>query len=215
VIPLAKTPEQKVSSTQLLRGYVFLGSSLLVALVFIFTNRMVHKLDEQANTLSGILAHFFAVAAIPASQNQDIAPIYREVLAKVNFPVVVTDLDGRPYAWAGIGIAWTPSRTRVTLMDPKNPPPGAGRESWGSWAAGQEEPAAADPAGRDARRGTSTTEKSSLTRCAGSHHKCAIFLFMVWVVGSGAKVETGDTSGWAWQETAHQQDAISSLLGWL
>jgi hypothetical protein len=126
---LATTTEQKVSSTQLLRGYVFLGSSLLVALVFIFTNRMVHKLDEQASTLSGILAHFFAVAAIPASQDQGIAPIYKEVLAKVNFPVVVTDLEGRPYAWAGIGISVDAvSAEESAMMNPTDPPPGPLKE---------------------------------------------------------------------------------------
>ncbi|UCF79645.1 MAG: HAMP domain-containing histidine kinase [Candidatus Eiseniibacteriota bacterium] len=116
---------QRPGGTQLLRGYLFLGSSLLVALVFIYTNRVVHKLEEQAGALSAVFARFCAVAAIPASEDEELRDIYSEVIKNIRFPVVVTDVDGRPYAWAGIGIDIDAvSEEQAALMDPANPSPG-------------------------------------------------------------------------------------------
>jgi anti-sigma regulatory factor (Ser/Thr protein kinase) len=222
---LAKTAEQKVSSTQLLRGYVFLGSSLLVALVFIFTNRMVHKLDEQANTLSGILAHFFAVAAIPASQNQDIAPIYKEVLAKVNFPVVVTDLEGRPYAWAGIGISVDAvSDAESAQMDPKNPPPGPLREIVGivERLDKKNPPLPLIPPGERRVVGYVHYGESGIVnemRWVPIIELAAVFLFMGLGYMGFRSIKVGEQR-YIWvgmaKETAHQLGTpISSLLGWL
>ncbi len=222
---MAKTPEQKVSSTQLLRGYVFLGSSLLVALVFIFTNRMVHKLDEQANTLSGILAHFFAVAAIPASQNQDIAPIYKEVLAKVNFPVVVTDLDGRPYAWAGIGISVDAvSDAESALMDPKDPPTGPLKEIVGivERLDKKNPPLPLIPPGEMRVVGYVHYGESGIVnemRWVPIIELAAVFLFMGLGYMGFKSIKVGEQR-YIWvgmaKETAHQLGTpISSLLGWL
>lgn len=116
---------QRPGGTQLLRGYLFLGSSLLVALVFIYTNRVVHKLDEQANALSTVFARFCAAATIPASKDEEIKRIYGEVIRSITFPVVVTDVYGRPYAWAGIGIdVDAVSEEEAARMDPKSPPEG-------------------------------------------------------------------------------------------
>ena len=222
---MAKTTEQKVSSAQLLRGYVFLGSSLLVALVFIFTNRMVQKLDEQANSLSGILAHFFAVAAIPATQNQDIAPIYKEVLAKVNFPVVVTDLDGRPYAWAGIGISVDAvSDQESAMMDPKNPPEGPLKEIVAivQRLDKKNAPLPLIPPGGKGVVGYVHYGKSGMAnemRWIPIIELAAVFLFMGLGYMGFRSIKIGEQR-YIWvgmaKETAHQLGTpISSLLGWL
>ncbi len=222
---MAKTTEQKVSSAQLLRGYVFLGSSLLVALVFIFTNRMVQKLDEQANTLSGILAHFFAVAAIPASQNQDIAPIYKEVLAKVTFPVVVTDLDGRPYAWAGIGISVDAvSDQQSAMMDPKNPPPGPLKQIVAivERLDRKNAPLPLIPPGEKRVVGYVHYGESGMVnemRWVPIIELAAVFLFMGLGYMGFRSIKIGEQR-YIWvgmaKETAHQLGTpITSLLGWL
>jgi NtrC-family two-component system sensor histidine kinase KinB len=117
--------EKKPGGNELLKAYLFLGTSLLVTLVFLYTSRMVRKLEEQTDTLSEIFAHFCAVATIPASENKQLRDIYSEVTRRINFPVVVTDVDGRPYAWAKVGIAVdTVSAEETARMDPANPPEG-------------------------------------------------------------------------------------------
>jgi len=122
---LSNAVQRKPSSTQLLKAYLFLGTSLLVTLVFLYTSRMVRKLEDETNTLSEVFAHFCAVATIPASENKQVSVIYNEVISRINFPVVVTDVDGRPYAWTKIGIAVdTVSTEETAKMDPNNPPPG-------------------------------------------------------------------------------------------
>ncbi|MFH0778740.1 MAG: hypothetical protein V2A71_08925, partial [Candidatus Eisenbacteria bacterium] len=101
---LANWEDMRPGGTRFLRAYLFLGTALLVTIVFIYTNRTVRRLEEQADALSRVFAHFCAAATIPASENSELRTIYSKVIRGINFPVVVTDLDGRPYAWAGIGI---------------------------------------------------------------------------------------------------------------
>jgi len=122
---LANMSETKPGGTQLLKAYLFLGTSLLVTLVFLYTSRMVRELEEQTDTLSEVFAHFCAVATIPASENKQVRDIYNEVIKRINFPVVVTDVAGRPYAWAKIGIdVDTVSAEETAKMDPDHPPVG-------------------------------------------------------------------------------------------
>jgi anti-sigma regulatory factor (Ser/Thr protein kinase) len=222
---LAKTAEQKVSGSQFLRGYVFLGSSLLVALVFIFTNRMVQKLDEQANTLSGVLAHFFAVAAIPASRDQSIAPIYKEVLSKVNFPVVVTDIDGRPYAWSGIGISVDAvSAEETAIMDPKNPPVGPLRDVMEivQRLDKKNPPLPMILPGTNSVAGYVHYGESAVVnemKWIPAIELAAVFLFMGLGYMGFRSIKVGEQR-FIWvgmaKETAHQLGTpISSLLGWL
>ena len=124
-MPLLSMIERKPGGTQLLKAYLFLGTSLLVTAVFLYTSRMVRTLEEQTDTLSEIFARFCAVATIPASENKQVRDIYNEIITRINFPVVVTDVYGRPYAWTKIGIAVdTVSAEETARMDPSNPPVG-------------------------------------------------------------------------------------------
>jgi NtrC-family two-component system sensor histidine kinase KinB len=126
---LVSTAEKKPGGTELLKAYLFLGTSLLVTVVFLYTSRMVRKLEEQTDTLSEVFARFCAVATIPAAENKQVRVIYNEVIKRINFPIVVTDVEGRPYAWAKIGITVdTVSAEETARMNPANPPQGPLRE---------------------------------------------------------------------------------------
>ncbi len=222
---MARTGEQRISGTRLFRGYLFLGSSLIVALVFIFTNRLVTKLDEQANTLSGILAQFCAVAALPASEDEEISQIYRGVISKVNFPVVITDVDGRPYAWAGIGIdVDAVSADDAAGMDPANPPEGplkeilaiVGRLDDGSPPIPMVRPGSQRVVGY-VHYGESSIV--SEMRWVPIIELAAVFLFMGLGYMGFKSIKVGEQR-YIWvgmaKETAHQLGTpISSLLGWL
>jgi NtrC-family two-component system sensor histidine kinase KinB len=88
-----------------LKSYIFVGSGILIALLLIYTHQVVGRLNNQVEILSGIIARFCAMATFPALENPESQEIFRSIVAQVDFPIVITDGDGRPRAWRGIGIS--------------------------------------------------------------------------------------------------------------
>ncbi len=97
----------RVSGPQLLKAYLFLGSSLLVIGVFLFTYQMVGALSREVATTSRVLARFCAQASFPAATDPALQKILRDLIAGIDFPMVITDNDSTPRAWRAVGIADT------------------------------------------------------------------------------------------------------------
>jgi signal transduction histidine kinase len=115
----------RVGIPPILKGYLFLGSSILIGGVFLYTNHLINQMNDQADALSRIFARFCATATVPATESEEVQIIFDEVIQRIDFPVVVTDMEGRPYAWKGVGIDWGDVSINESMaMDPKNPPPG-------------------------------------------------------------------------------------------
>jgi hypothetical protein len=96
-----------VSGPQLLRAYLFLASSVLVIAVFLFTYQMLNALSREVATTSRVLARFCAQASFPAAQDSVMRRILGELIAGIDFPMVITDNDNTPRAWRSVGIADT------------------------------------------------------------------------------------------------------------
>jgi len=106
-----------------LRGYVFLGSSLLVAGLFLYTHNLTVRLERQVRTMSRVLADFCATVTFEAVESESIQAVFREVIHQIDFPVVLADDTGRPYAWKGIGIPVDAVPLTESLrFDPEDPP---------------------------------------------------------------------------------------------
>ncbi|HVP39343.1 MAG TPA: HAMP domain-containing sensor histidine kinase [Candidatus Saccharimonadales bacterium] len=80
------------------------GSLVLLVGVFLLTNILVGQLKRQTEDLSRWVAQFCADASFPASADTTIAPIFRNLVSKVRFPMVITDELNRPRAWKGIRV---------------------------------------------------------------------------------------------------------------
>jgi hypothetical protein len=93
-----------VSGPQLLKAYLFLGSSVLVIAVFLFTTQMVAALSDQVASTSRMLARFCAQASFPAAEDPELRRILREVIQSLDFPIVITDTRETPRAWRGVGV---------------------------------------------------------------------------------------------------------------
>jgi len=93
-----------MTRSELLKTALFVGSGLLVGAVFLFTQQMVTRLSEEVATTSGVLARFCAQASFPAIRDPEIQQIFADVIAHVDFPIVITDERGLPRAWRGIGV---------------------------------------------------------------------------------------------------------------
>jgi hypothetical protein len=83
----------------LLRTVLIAGSVVLTVGVFLFTQQMITRLTQQVATTSRVLARFCAEASFPAARDSEIEKIFEEVIAGINFPVVITDTLGTPRAW--------------------------------------------------------------------------------------------------------------------
>jgi two-component system, NtrC family, sensor histidine kinase KinB len=92
------------SGPRLLKVYLFIVGSLLVLAVFLFTYQMVNALSREVATTSRVLARFCAQASFPAAQDPELKDILSEMIAGIDFPIVITDNDTIPRAWRGVGI---------------------------------------------------------------------------------------------------------------
>lgn len=124
---MASTPKpmrrRRDESPAWLRGYVFLGSSLLIAGLFLYTHNLTVRLDRQVRAMSRVLADFCASVTFEAIESERIQTVFREVVHQIDFPVILTDAQGRPYAWKGIGISVDAVPLGESLeFDPENPP---------------------------------------------------------------------------------------------
>ncbi len=96
------------SATLRSRAYVFVAISLLAIGIFIYTNGLIRRLETQAATLSRSLAGLCASATYAARENEELRNIFTELIATIDFPIVITDVRGVPITWKGIPVDLDP-----------------------------------------------------------------------------------------------------------
>lgn len=84
--------------------YLFLAMVVLSMALVAHSHYMIRRLNEQARNLSTVLARFIAASTLGAAEQPALRPIFLGVIRNINFPMVLTDTDGLPRAWKGIGI---------------------------------------------------------------------------------------------------------------
>jgi Histidine kinase-, DNA gyrase B-, and HSP90-like ATPase len=94
----------RFTGSQLLKTSVFLGCSLLVVAVFLFTNATISRLTAEVSTTSRVLAQFCAQASFPAVRDPELQRIFSDVISHIDFPIVITDNEGIPRAWREVGV---------------------------------------------------------------------------------------------------------------
>ena len=98
------TAAASMPRSELLKTALFVGSALLAGGVFLFTQQGVARLTQEVTTTSRVLARFCAQASFPAIRDPELQQIFAEVIAHVDFPIVITDIEGLPRAWRGVGV---------------------------------------------------------------------------------------------------------------
>ncbi|HEV8129480.1 MAG TPA: hypothetical protein VGQ14_07470, partial [Candidatus Eisenbacteria bacterium] len=94
--------------------YLFLAMVVLSMALVAHSHFVIRRLNEEARSLSTVLARFVAVSTFEAAEEPSLRPIFREVIRNINFPVILTDTRGMPRAWKGIGIE--PSEVPDSLL---------------------------------------------------------------------------------------------------
>ena len=108
-----------------LKGYLFVGVALLILLVVLYTNRVISRMEEQSAATTRLFSRFIAEVVLRVEESGKM-DILREVLSEINLPLILTDADGRPFAWHRVGIPEAADKEFETLftIDPHDPPPG-------------------------------------------------------------------------------------------
>jgi signal transduction histidine kinase len=89
---------------QLLKTALFVGGSLLVVAVFLFTQSAVSRLSREVSATSELLAKVAAQATIPSTINPQVQRVLGELAAGISFPIIITDTTGTPRAWNHISV---------------------------------------------------------------------------------------------------------------
>jgi hypothetical protein len=114
------------SRLQLLRSYIFGGGIVMIAVLFIITDQLVRKMDQEAQSVSLLFAEFAANTASSSGGDQDprVQEVYRDVITRINFPLVLTDRQGRPRVWRHVGVDLDEvTEHEIQTLDPQNPVP--------------------------------------------------------------------------------------------
>ena len=109
----------RMTLSQLLQIFLFLGGSALVGAVFLFTHQMITRLSQEVETTSRVLAGFCAQASYPATSDPQLRQIFSQVIANLDFPIVITDRANNPRAWRQVDVdpALVPAASIDSLAD--------------------------------------------------------------------------------------------------
>src|ERR1041385_2035523 len=89
---------------QLLKTALFVGGSVLVVAVFLFTQSAVRRLTREVSATSELLARVAAQATLPSTINPQLQRVLGQMQAGISFTIVITDTTGTPRAWNHIAV---------------------------------------------------------------------------------------------------------------
>jgi signal transduction histidine kinase len=93
-----------VKPPRYLKIYLFFAFSAVLLGLFIFSNILISRLAQQTERTSRVFARFAATASFPAARDTIYEAFVTEVIQSINFPIVLTDVEGVPRAWRGVGV---------------------------------------------------------------------------------------------------------------
>lgn len=113
-----------------LKGYLFAVTVGVAFLYLLYTQGVLHRLREEAHAVARMYAHVTAAVASGRAQGLEMDVLLEEVIRKITFPVVITDVRGEPMVWKGVGVPWDDTskaaierlKELVRRMDRRNPP---------------------------------------------------------------------------------------------
>lgn len=105
----------------LLKVYFIVGSIVLVLLVLYYNNNLIGRMKAQSESTTRLFSRFMAIELRDVRDDQQRQDFISEVLDAINLPVVMTDVEGRPWIWNRIGIPDVKEYGRLLDFDPDEP----------------------------------------------------------------------------------------------
>ena len=83
-------------SSRALIIYFLIGISIIGVVTFIYTNYLTQRIKKETETTSRLFAEFARGSSVDEERLVEI--FYQEVIERIDFPVILTNLDGKPYS---------------------------------------------------------------------------------------------------------------------
>ncbi|MCZ6767096.1 MAG: ATP-binding protein [bacterium] len=108
-----------------LKSYMLVGVVVLIFAIFFYTNRVINRMEEQSAATTRVFSRFIAEVVFEA-QDPGKRLVLQEVIREIRLPIILTDVEGRPFAWHRVSIPEPADEdfNALLTMDPNNPPPG-------------------------------------------------------------------------------------------
>jgi two-component sensor histidine kinase len=109
-----------------LKAYVFVAVAVLVLGILLYTNHVIGRMEAQSAATTRLFSRFIAEVVFEV-EDPGKASILQDVIEEINLPIVITDAEGRPFAWHRIPVPEPADEDyeRLATVDPANPPEGA------------------------------------------------------------------------------------------
>ncbi len=113
------------SAPVFLRIYLLSGAVLLAVALLLYFHSLALRVEEQTEAMSDLVAHViaFTTLAVQEDSTSQAQNQFQGVIRTLNFPVVVTDVNGLPLAWNRRVGADTLSIDHILTEDLENPGP--------------------------------------------------------------------------------------------
>jgi len=108
-----------------LKSYMLIGVAVLTLAIFLYTNRVIGRMEEQSAATTRLFSKFIAEVVFEA-QDPGKRGVLQATIREIRLPIILTDVEGRPFAWHRVGIPEPADEDFDALltMDPNDPPPG-------------------------------------------------------------------------------------------
>ncbi len=87
----------------LLKVYFVFGTVILVSGALLYNNTLIKRMKAQSESTTELFSRFVGIS-LEEAENRAKQDFLREIRSAITIPYILTDLDGRPVIWNGIGI---------------------------------------------------------------------------------------------------------------
>ena len=81
---------------------LFMGGILLIFGLFVYTQSIIDDLRNESRETVALYAQLIAKGVTDADDNE-LDFVFREIIQKVTFPIIHSDVDGKPVNWRNVG----------------------------------------------------------------------------------------------------------------
>ncbi len=78
--------------------YFLIGIGIIGIVTFIYSNYLIQKIKKETETTSRLFAEFARGTSVDEEKERLLELFYEEVIKKIDFPVILTDVEGKPYS---------------------------------------------------------------------------------------------------------------------
>ncbi len=115
----------RLSPPVFLRVYLLVGAVVLAVALLLYFHSLALRVEDQTEAMSDLVTHVIAFTTLAVKESPDslAQDQFQAVIRSLNFPVVVTDVNGLPLAWNKRVGAETLSIDQILTEDPEHPSP--------------------------------------------------------------------------------------------